>query len=196
MSTSSRRSWTSLLYGILMSSLSLFTTAQEPRKLKLPAPPPMKFVSRDERSQLTAIRDPKSRIRTTIELAETHLKRAENLTSQKRFDQASEELGGYLGLIDDGLSFIGGLNRDKGSTRDLYRHLDLALRTHIPRLAVMRRTTPADYSVNIKAAEEYIRDTRAQALDSFYGHTVLPDPDSNTRKPDKPKDSPEENKRP
>jgi hypothetical protein len=179
-----------------MSSLSLFTAAQEPRKLQLPAPPPMKFVSLDERSQLTASKDPKSRVRTTIELAETHLKRAENLTSQKRFDQASEELGGYLGLIDDGLSFIDGLNRDKGSTRDLYRHLDLALRTHIPRLAVMRRATPVDYSINIKAAEEYVRDTRAQALDSFYGHTVLRDSETNTRKSDKTKDSPGENKRP
>ncbi len=143
----------------------------------------MRFVSRDERSQLTAARDPKARIRTTIDLAEGHLTQAEDLTSQKRFARASEELGGYLGLIDDAKGFAGGLNRDKGSTRDLYRFMDIALRRHIPRLAVMRRDTPAEYAGNIKAAEEYARDSRTEALDSFYGHSVLREGVNNEKKP-------------
>jgi len=156
----------------------------------------MRFVSRDERSQLTAARDPKARIRTTIDLAEGHLTQAEDLTSQKRFARASEELGGYLGLIDDAKGFAGGLNRDKGSTRDLYRFMDIALRRHIPRLAVMRRDTPAEYAGNIKAAEEYARDSRTEALDSFYGHSVLREGVNNEKKPQNSRESPEGNKRP
>ncbi len=161
--------------AILICVLALSALAQQPRSPQLPAPPPMRLVTSAERSELNSVRDPKSRIRTTIDLASTRLTRGEELTSQKEFDRASEELGGYLGLIDDVRSFIGGMNRDKGSTRDLYKHLEIALRAHIPRLAVMRRTTPAEYAGNLKDAEEYLRDARSEALDSFYGQSVLRD---------------------
>lgn len=147
--------------------------AQQPRSPQMPAPPPMRFVSREERSQLTAAKDPKARLRTSMDLALNRLTRVEDFTSQRKFEQASEELGGYLGLIDDVRAFCAGLNREKGSTRDLYRHLEIALRSQIPRLAVVRRTTPAAYARHIKAAEEYVRETRSDALDSFYGHSVL-----------------------
>jgi hypothetical protein len=156
----------------------------------------MKVVSRAERDQLNAARDPKARIRATIDLAADHLTRAENLTADKKFAHASEELGGYLGLIDDGVGFIAGLVRDKSSTRDLYRHLDIALRAHIPRIAVMRRSTPAEYAANLKAVEEYARDTRSDVLEAFYGHTVLRGDPDYQKKTDKTKNSPEENRRP
>jgi hypothetical protein len=161
------------------------------------APPPMRVVSREDRSQLSAAKDPKARLRTSIDLAANRLTRVEDFTSQKEFDKASEELGGYLGLIDDVRVFCGTMNRDKGSTRDLYRHLEIALRAHIPRLAVVRRTTPAAYALHLKAAEEYVRDTRAEALDSFYGHSVLrEDSSSGEKKPERSKEPPEGAKRP
>jgi hypothetical protein len=162
----------------------------------MPAPPPMRFVSRVERDQLNAARDPKARVRTTIDLASDHLTSAEYFTSEKKFAHASEELGGYLGLIDNAVGYIGGLARDKGSTRDLYRHLDIALRAHIPRIAVMRRSTPLEYASNLRAIEEYARDTRADVLEAFYGHTVLRGEANNDKKDDKRKNPPEENKRP
>ena len=100
-----------------------------------------------------------------------------------------------MGLVDDVVGFIGGLPHDKGSTRDLYRHLDIALRMQIPRIAVMRRSTPAEYAGNLKEVEEYARATRADALEAFYGHTVLGDP-AYQKKTDKTKNSPDENKHP
>ena len=144
----------------------------------------MRFVSRDERSQLAATKDVKSRLRTTIELAESHLSHAEESTTQKKFDQALEELGSYLGLIDDARQVLGALDRGRNSTRDLYRHFDIALRAEVPRLAVMRRTTPADYAVRLKAAEEFTRETRTEALDSFYGNSVLREDPSSEKKPE------------
>ena len=156
----------------------------------------MRFVSRDERSQLTATKDSKARLRATIELAEIHLGRAEESTLLKRFDQASEEVGRYLGLIDDARVVLGALDRNKNSTRDLYRRFDIALRAHVPRLAVLRRTTPADYAGHIKAAEEFARDARTEALDSFYGHSVLREDAGAQKKPEQIKDPPEVNKRP
>jgi hypothetical protein len=129
-----------------------------------------------------------------MDLATNRLTRTEEFTSAKRFDQASEELGGYLGLLDNLRGYIGSMNRDKGSTRDLYRHFEIALRAHIPRLAVMRRSTPAAYIGNLKAAEEYVRDARSDALDSFYGHSVLRE-DQLEKKPESRRD-PERPKRP
>ena len=162
----------------------------------MPAPPPMRFVSRSESAQLLATRDSKSRLRATIDLAENRLTQAENFTAQKKFDEASEEIGSYLGLIDDLRTFIASLNRDKSSTRDLYRHMEIAVRAHIPRLAVMRRTTPVSYAVNIKDAEEYIKEARAEALDSFYGHTVLRDVPTPQKKPEQSNNPPDGIKHP
>jgi len=181
---------------IAASVLSSCALAQQPRTPLMPAPPPMRFVSRADRSQLDATRDPKTRLRSTIKLAEDRLARAENLTTQKSYDEASIEIGCYLGLIGDLRSYIGTLEHDKGSTRDLYRHMEMAVRPHIPRLAVMRRSTPASYVINIKDAEDYIKDTRAEALDSFYGHSVLREPPVETATPEKPKEPTEIIRRP
>lgn len=156
----------------------------------------MRFVSRTERSQLDSARDPKTRLKSTIKLAEDRLVRAEGLTAQKAFDEASIEIGGYLGLIGDMRQFIGTLDRDKGSTRDINRHFEIAVRPHIPRLAVLRRSTPANYSVHLRDAEEYIKDTRSEALDSFYGHSVLREPPAEKKTPDTNKESSGTPKRP
>jgi hypothetical protein len=168
----------------------------QPRGPQMPAPPPMRLVSLDERAQLTASKDSKARLRTTIEIGEIHLGRAEVLTTEKKFDQALEEVGRYLGLIEDARRVLADLNSDKNSTRDLYRRFDIALRAHVPRLAVLRRTTPTDYASHIKAAEEVARDTRSEALDSFYGHSVLREDAGNKKKPDAIREPPESNKRP
>jgi len=183
--------WAYLKPALLIGVFSLSALAQQPRSPQLPAPPPMRVVSREERSQLNTT-DPKARLRTSMALTANRLNRMEESTSLKKFDQASEELGGYLGLLDNLRAYLGSMNRDKGSTRDLYRHFEIALRAHIPRLAVMRRTTPAAYAGNLKAAEEYVREARSDALDSFYGHSVLRE-DQIEKKPAGP---PEGGKRP
>jgi len=153
----------------------------------------MRFVTHDDRSQLTSAKDAKVRVRLTIELAEAHLARMEQLTFQKDFESAQEALGNYLGLIEDVMRYVEGITQDKNSTRDLYRRLDIALRAELPRLAVMRRDTPSEFSLHLKAAEEFVRDTRTEALDSFYGHTVLRE--QPTKKEDA-RDSSQDNKRP
>jgi len=167
-----RHDW-SIFPVMLICVLSTSAFSQQPKIPGMPAPPPMRFVTRSERSELDSARDPKARLRATLTIAEGHLQRAETFTADKKFDAAAAELGEYLGLIGDMRSFVATLNTDKASTRDINRHFEFSVRLHIPRLAVMRRDTPAEYASNIKDAEEYIKDTRAEALDSFYGHSVL-----------------------
>ncbi len=163
--------------SLLICVLSEAGQSQQPKIPQMPAPPPMRFVSRSERSELDSTKEPKARLRATLSLAEGHLLRAETLTSEKKFEDASKEVGEYLGLVGDMLTFAKTLPQDKGSTRDLYRHFEISVRAHIPRLAVIRRDTPAEYALNIRDAEEYIKDTRSEALDSFYGHSVLREPE-------------------
>jgi hypothetical protein len=144
-------------------------------------PPPMRFVSRNERTVLSTARDAKARTRTAIELAEARLSRAEQLTAGQQYEAASAELGAYQGLVDDVLDYL-----DRGEPnkqRDVYKRLELALRTHSARLESIRRVTPSDYAVHIKAICECVRDARTEALNAFYGDTVIQDDSAENGRP-------------
>lgn len=150
----------------------------QPQPTPLTAPPPMKVILKEERAQLEQAKDAKQRIKTTIELASAHLTRAEQLTTQEDYDNASAEVGLYHALIENALEFLSTLKRDSNKTRDLYKRLELSLRADGPRLTTMRRTTPLEFAVWIKEAEDFARQGRTEALNSFYGHTVVRDPKS------------------
>jgi hypothetical protein len=135
-------------------------------------PPPMKSVSRTERTQLLATRDAKGRTRATIELAEARLARAEQLTAGQQYDAASAELGMYQGLVEDALHYLNDAQTGK-KQRDVYKRLELALRAHCARIEGIRRVTPAEYAVHVKAICECARNARAEALNGFYGETVI-----------------------
>jgi len=94
--------------------------------------------------------------------------------------------GGYV-WID-----VTSIKRDSNKTRDLYKRLELSLLAHGPRLTTMRRTTPLEYAVWIKKVEEFAREGRTEALNSFYGHTVVRERDKSgaDKRNEKPKESP------
>jgi hypothetical protein len=150
----------------------------------------LKIITRPERSELNESKDPKARMKTTIELAETHLANAENHTSQHEYDNAAAEAGMYWALVEDAFSFMKTMDRDSNRRRDLYKRLELALRSHGPRLSTIRRSTPAEYAVWIKEIEDFARKGRTEALNSFYGNTVIHDI------PQKPTDAKQDNKTP
>jgi len=165
---------------ILSTPVLLFVTlfvpaanAQDPKPLDQTAPPPAKVITREERSQLNQSKDEKARIKLSIELAETHLANAEHQTSQQQYEGAATEAGKYWALIEDALGFMKTVDRKGNKRRDLYKRLELALRAHGPRWATMRRNTPAEYAVWIKELEEFARNGRTEALNSFYDNTVI-----------------------
>lgn len=162
--------------GILLLFGALWVPAvrgQEPHVQQTTAPPPLKIITRLERSLLNETKDSKARLKTTIEFAETHLANAEAQTSQHEYDNAAAEAGKYWALIDDAFDSLKTLNRDSNKTRDLYKRLELTLRAHGPRISAMRRSTPAEYAVWLKDIEDFARSGRTEALNSFYGHTVV-----------------------
>jgi len=150
--------------------------AQEPRPPQHTAPPPLKIITRAERAQLSEAKDEKARVKLTIELAEAHLTKVEMQTAQQQYDAASAEAGMYWALLEDVLHFMKGVERDSNRRRDLYKRLELSLRAHGPRLSTVRRTTPSEYAFWIRELEDFARSSRTEALNSFYGQTVIREP--------------------
>jgi len=183
---------------IEMSALLLFvafvfapsTQAQNPQPSPTPlmAPPPFKMIVKEERMQIEQTgKDSSRRLKLTIEFATAHLGVAEQHTAQGNFEAAQTEVGMYHALIENVRTFMSTLKRDSNKTRDLYKKLELALRAHGPRLTAMRRITPLEFAVWIKQVEDYAREGRTEALNSFYGHTVVRD---KTDKNEPPKETP------
>ena len=184
---------------IVISALLLFvafvftpsTQAQNPQPSPTPltAPPPFKMIVKEERMQIEQnSKDSSRRLKLTIEFATAHLGVAEQHTSAGNFEAAQSEVGMYHALIENARSFMSSLKRDSNKTRDLYKKLELALRAHGPRLTAMRRITPLEFAVWIKQVEDYAREGRTEALNSFYGHTVVRDKTDKNNEP--PKETP------
>ena len=159
------------------------STAQAtPQPTPLTAPPPIKAIPKTEKQELEGTNDPKQRVRQTIEFAGSHLTAAEKLTGQSNFEAASHEIGTYQALIENVLTFLATMKRGSNKTRDMYKRMELALRADAPRLTAMRRTTPIEYAVWIKKVEDFAREGRTEALNSFYGDTVVRDPEKPAEK--------------
>jgi hypothetical protein len=166
--------------------------AQDPQPTPLPAPPPFKMIVKEERAQIEQTKDSSDRLKLIINFAAAHLTVAEQHTAQGNFEAASTEVGMYHALIENALAFLSTFKRDSNKTRDLYKRLELALRAHGPRLTAMRRITPLEFAVWIKKVEDFARAGRTEALNSFYGHTVVRErePQNKDKAKEKPKVSP------
>ena len=161
-----------------------------------PAPPPMKYIPDDGRARLSGARDAKERMRLSIELAEERLSRATQLTEGQKYDAAAVELGIYQALVEDALHFLQEPDKKGKKSRDLNKRLELALRAHVPRIETIRRITPSEYAGNVKDALEYTRRARGEALNAFFGDTVIRDgldekSSGNARPKDSPSNSPQ-----
>lgn len=155
------------------------------------APPPLKYIPSEDGARLNAEGDDlKDRTKLSLELAEARLHRAAGRTSAGDYIAAGTELGIYQALIADAIRFLQqkGTRKDNGSidnkTRDLFKRLELTLRNHAPRIETIRRITPSDEAYNVKEAYEFVRNARAEALNSFYDDTVIRDaPKEKTKSP-------------
>jgi hypothetical protein len=179
----------SKLFFILLLTITCvpLVCAQEqqptPQPTPLTAPPPLRTIPQSEKQKLESLTDAKQRLKQTIEFAIQHLSAAEKHTSDGNYDAASYEVGSYHALVQNALTFLATMKRDSNKTRDLYKRFELALRADGPRLTAMRRVTPLEFAVWIKQVEEFARESRTEALNSFYGHTVVRDPEKQNQKP-------------
>jgi hypothetical protein len=184
--------WSALLLLLIFACVPA-AQAQDPQATPQPtpltAPPPFKMIVKEERAAIEQTNDNSRRLKLTIEYASAHLTRAEQHTSREDYEVASTEIGMYQALIENALLFLRTLKRDSNKTRDLCKRLELSLRADGPRLTAMRRITPLEFAVWIKQVEDFAREARTEALNTFYGHTVVREP-QNEKATEKPKETP------
>ncbi|MEO6391720.1 MAG: hypothetical protein ABIP75_07695 [Pyrinomonadaceae bacterium] len=142
-------------------------------RLPGPVPPPLRFVAVETRSQLAAEPDPKRHAKMSLELAEASLARAESLTGQQDFTAAAIELAQYQGLIHQSITYLQAIPPKDNKTLDMFKRLEIALRTHCPRLESLRRNTPLSYATNIKEVIVFAEASRDTSLNCFFGDTVV-----------------------
>ena len=138
--------------------------------------PPRKYVTDQDRAKLAAERDFKDRVKLSLLLAEGRLQLAVSHTEVARYIEAGNELGIYQALVEDLIVYVQGNAGGKGRMRDTFKRVEIALRSHVPRLETLRRTTPSEDAVHVRACIEFVRDARTRALESFYDDSVLRTP--------------------
>lgn len=173
-----------LLLAALLACASASAAAQPQTNAQRPgstdaAPPPMRYLPAETRSRLDAARDIKARTRLSMELAEARLMSAAAHLEADRFDAATLELGVYAAIVRDAVDHVRrnekSPGRISGKTRDLLKRIELALRSHVPRLETLRRSLPSQHAVHAQTTLDFVRDTRAEVLDAFFDNMVAPD---------------------
>jgi hypothetical protein len=183
------------LYFLCCAALTAAAASAQPGPTPTPrtvepdaAPPPMMFIPSELRARLAAEKDDmKDRTKLSVQLANERLASAEAHTQAENYDAAGIDFGIYQALITDAVKFIKQTGRRDNKARDNFKRIELALREHTPRIEKIRRQTPARSAVHVKAALDFVRQSRTDALESFYGDTVLreppPAPEQQEKKP-------------
>jgi hypothetical protein len=165
----------------LLAGLCAGAAAQTPAATPRPtptdaAPPPMRYIPEETRARLAAeARDMKDRTKLSIELAEARLEGAAAHSAADRFDAATRELGIYEAIVLDAVAFLKSTGKTTNKVRDLFKRVELALRSHVPRLETLRRSLPSQHAVHAQATLDFVRDARTEALEAFFDDTVIPD---------------------
>ena len=162
-----------LFFSLFTFHFSLLTAAAQDDQQDL-APPPLKVISKDERSRLDIETDIKSRTKLALQMMNDRLAAAEKLDVNEDFEGVFRELGVFNGLMDNGLDYL--LKRDTGSGKvlDNFKRLEIGLRGFGPRLETIRRDIPPRYEDYLRKLIKYVRDARSKAIDPQFADTVLP----------------------
>ncbi|MDT5272241.1 MAG: hypothetical protein QOH49_4427 [Acidobacteriota bacterium] len=142
-------------------------------------PPPLRYMPPDVRQRLEGAKDVNARARLSMEIAEERLVRAAQFADQDKFEAATGEIGVYEAVIEDTVRTLhasGGTGRASNKLRDIFKRIEITLRSHVTRLESIRRLLPERHAVYLKDAIDFVRDRRDLALSAFYSDSVLREP--------------------
>lgn len=138
-------------------------------------PPPLVLLSDNEKEQLADQTDVKKRTKLSVELMEARLKKAEELSTQKKFDESLNELGGFQAVIFNIFKFLNQKDSGRGKVLDNFKRLEINLRQFNPRLEVIRREMPNRYGYHVRQLMKFVRDARSNAVEPIFADSVLPE---------------------
>ena len=179
MNSQDYKRWFRSLLTVLAFCFALFTihfslfTAASAQDDDL-APPPLKAITKDERTRLEATPDMKARTKLVVELMKSRIDAAEKLNTSGDFDGLFRELGGFRGLLDYSLAFLQKQNLNENKSLDNYKRLEISLRAVTPRLETIRRELPMRYEDYVRELLIYVRDSRTKAIEPLFSNTVTP----------------------
>lgn len=151
-------------------------TAQPPQQQpRDEGPPPMRYLPEDVRHRVEAERDLKDRAKLGMLIAEERLDRAAQLAEADRFVDATAEIGVYEAVVEDTLRYLQNSGKS-GKLRDIYKRVEISLRSHVTRLETIRRGLPERHGIYVKDAIDFVRDNRDLALGAFYTDSVIREP--------------------
>lgn len=165
--------------GIILV-LVLFFPAQsysQVTEIRLPAgvvPPPLNLISKQERKDLELQRSTKKRTKLALELISGRLDNAEEKAAADEFQASLNQLGRFQALIRDTFDFLKAKEGGKKSLKN-FKRFEMTLRTFLPRLEILRRGMPFEYSYHVRMLIKFVKDTRAGALEPLYDDTVIPE---------------------
>jgi hypothetical protein len=142
-------------------------------------PPPLRYLPPDVRQQLDGAKDAKARARLSMEIAEARLARAAQLAEEDKFAASTAEIGIYEAVVEDTVRTLHasrGTGKVNNKFRDIFKRVEITLRSHVTRLESIRRVLPERHAVYLKNAIEFVRDRRDQALSAFYSDSVIREP--------------------
>ncbi|MET0622475.1 MAG: hypothetical protein ABW250_05805, partial [Pyrinomonadaceae bacterium] len=85
-------------------------------------------------------------------------------------------IGVYQAVVDDTIDYLHRPGRAGNKLRDIYKRVEITLRTHVTRLETIRRGLPSQHAVYVKDAIDFVRDSRDRALGAFYDDAVIREP--------------------
>jgi len=171
---------TPILY-LLFLSLTVFSTdalAQDDMGLET-APPPVRAISKDERTMLNRESDVKAHTVLALNLMTARISAAEKAAASENFDKMFSEFGGFQGILDNTLDFLTRNNTESDKVLGNFKRFEIGLRAYVPRIEIVRRELPLRYEPYVKGLIKYIRESRTRALDPLFGDSVVREPRRN-----------------
>ena len=139
-----------------------------------PAPPPVKFVSKDERARLDGETELRTKTKLAVNMLNVSIDTAEKLSTTEDFDGMFRELGHFRGLLEYTLRFLQQQDAKLDKTLDSYKRLEIFLRGVAIQLETIRRELPLRYDDYVRELAVFVRDARRKALEPLFGDTVVP----------------------
>ncbi len=143
----------------------------EPQEI---VPPPLKIISKAEKSLLDAEIDVKRRTKLSLELIEARLLKAETFGKQEEYREMFNELGSFHALMDNTINFLNNSHTNKGKVLNNFKRVELSLRKYVTRLELVRRDLPIKYELYVRKLVRFVREARTKAVEPLFGETVLP----------------------
>jgi hypothetical protein len=157
-------------------ALIFFTSVSaQPDKYELDdSPPPLKVISEPERKQLASAKGVKERTKLALELMEARLTSASLKSEAGEHSAMFQELGVFHAIMDDTLSYLDRLTRDRNARLNNFKRIEIGLRRMAVQIDLLRRNAPSERERYLFYLSRNVRDARARAIEPLFGDTVVP----------------------